>query len=385
MKYNQINFAYVLGKLLDFIYTVCFILMFIPMSDIRKEYNVLYFYMCIIMIMLLSISSFIHNSHRSFKISKKASYILVLWFLIIITLLISSAFNNRLNVIIDYLFIFLFYFMLIPIGKTSINHLSFAICISNLYIAYRCFFELGVTTPFYVGTTINSNQFAIIMIAGCIGAIYLFTKYKNKILKLFSIIVFSISTYLIIISGSRTVLLSLIIVCLMYFEYYVHINEINIIKIKKKLFYIFTTLIIISFFIILKYHNNIYEFFFNKWDNSSNLISGRNEIWINIFKNSNIFYGDTTSTLNANGEMLNWIQQYGIFSFCMHLFFFLYIIRFAFKSYLFYRSTDSLFLLSIVVSYSIIACFENMFTVFGKPLNFFCLFTIGYLIKNSKL
>lgn len=368
------------------IYILGLFMIIIPTSDLRKTYNSYLVYLGIVCLVLMALIT--GYKKYNFKISRIELCISVIWIVLLLSLLPAYVSGNiTLNIIFEKGLIFLFYFILLAKSNITLQELFFSSICVNLYLAYRCFFELGVTVAYYQGTMLNPNQMALVLIGGGIGSLYFITTYKNKIIKLLGIVAFGITAILLFYTSSRTIMLVLIFACCIYMLYYIkEVNGVNIFlktTISKKIFIFLCVLISVLSFLIIYFRSDITQFLFEKWGNNiSRLLSGRTDIWNVIFKNMTII-GNYQSDINANNDFLDWLLKYGLISFVIYILLILINGVINIRKYLLNKTNDNLWILIIIFCYIIICMFENVHAIFGKSINIMFWTVMGFAMRNK--
>ena len=363
-------------------YIFSFVTLFLPSCDARLDFDMRIFYFFIIILCILS--AFKNKNPLGFIKVPFRRKNLILWILLIISFFPSIFLGETsITTVIKYCFLYVFYFILLNNGSISMNHITASSFIINLYILFRCI-ELGnITLSHYQGIANNSNQFAMILIGGVIGTLYLICRSTSHFIR-FILCCFELSFIsLMVYSSSRTNMLALLLaVCLIIILTFKYIKCFfkERFPFKTKYFIIIFLLILLFVLIIFKPQKAILSFFFAKWDNTnSNLLSGRWEIWTMIIQNSYFFLGANLD-LNANSEFFNWMNQFGIISLVLYIVFLFSTVSIAIKNCFLKRDLVNIFCLVIILTYIIIMLFENIFTVFGKPINIMFLWSLGYAL-----
>lgn len=275
-----------------------------------------------------------------------------------------------------FVLLFLVYFILIP--GTNIKVVDFAVSsvFLNLYILYRSIFDIGIDFSLFAGTTINSNQFALVLIGGVIGALYLLIKKNSIVLTVLSIFSLLSSLFLIIISSSRTVMISAIFAIFYTLLQYLKMKQFSI---SRNLIFAIILMIVIVFG--FSYYMEINKFLFSKWNvANADTLSGRFKIWTYIWNTVNIG-GVGHSTINSNNEYLNYYLLYGplvfIFYFLLSIWSFLRVKRIMSKG----LSPETLYCFLVVCLFTLISMFENFYSIFGKNIHVMYWSVVGYLIN----
>ena len=287
------------------------------------------------------------------------------WFALFFACFVPAAINNAsIQVFSHVVLIYLIYFIVLPNTPINFQDLALSTSLLNVYLSYRCFFEMDIFLETFYGTASNSNQFALFLIGGVIGAIYLFVSNQNIIIKIYAILTLAVSVVLVAFSSSRTVMVSIVIMVLYSIKF--------LLSERKAIFsktFTYGILILSILYLLITYQDAVYTFLFSKWNSTSDdMSSGRVDIWLNAFENIS-FGGDFNSTVNANSEFINHLILFGIFPYIAYT---SLIIICLFKSWKIYkreRSADNLFCFYIVASYSFMSIFENFYSTFGQSIN----------------
>lgn len=340
---------------------IIFIILFLPSSDARKDYPSLYLIIPIIYIFLI----FFKRLDRLY-LNKNSINFFSLWGIFLIYLSIYGMVrNDHISVMISHVEILVMYFLCIAYTRIQISNIAIANVILNIYIFIRCT-DIGFYEPIYQGTAINSNQFALILLSGVLCGIYILT-IGNMLLKIVSLISIVLSMYMIFISSSRSVMVSIFISFLIYLYYFFRKKKV-LYRVSIKTYIRVLIFLSISVVCLIKYFQDIYTYFFNKWsDISGNLTSGRTELWKYIISNTP-FFGSKNS-INANNIFF---QEWSDIGFLGAILFFLIIVITFIKSYKLLKVSfeiEDIFYFCFMVAYVCVGFFESINTFLGKPIN----------------
>lgn len=368
------------------IYIIGFFLIIIPACDMRKEYTPMLSNIGICLIMSVSIIS----GYKRYNLYATKIELLMwaIWIILIVSLFPAYLSGNiSTSIIYEHILMFLLYFLILPKSDIKLWELSFAAVFVNLYIAYRCVFELGISHTYYQGTMTNPNQMALVLIGGGIGSLYLIISCKRKREKIIGLISFIITATLLFYTSSRTMMIALVIALLVYVIFYIN-NKLKKSfggnhKISRKFFAFCSVFLILTLMLIIYFHKNISSFLFDKWNNNgSRLLSGRTEIWGRILKNISLV-GDYNSSINANNDFLDWLIKYGIISFVIYIILVIAIIVLTVRRFKKKKTEENLWALIIVVCYIFICMFENVHALFGKSINIIFWSTSGFIMRKE--
>lgn len=303
------------------------------------------------------------------------------WFVLFFACFVPAAvYNGAVQVFSHVTLIYLIYFIVLPNTPINFQDLALSTSLLNIYLAYRCFYELDLAYATYYGTATNSNQFALILVGGAIGSIYLYIRNQNIIFRIFALLSLSVSIVLVAFSSSRTVMGSIVVIVLYSIKYF--LSERKIVFNKT---IVCSVLVLLILYLSITYQDAIYAFFFSKWGGTSdNMSSGRIDIWMNAIMNTTL-YGDFNSTINANSEYINYLILFGFFPYFAFTFL---IIACLFKSWKIYkreRNVDNLFCFYIIASYSFMCIFENFYSTFGQTINIMFWMVLSYQLYFQPL
>lgn len=366
------------------VYVIAFCMIIIPACDLRKDYSNILYYLGITLLLLKALISFVPNIN--FRLKRKQMQIVVTWLLLFLTFLPGFLANKYgLEVIIENAFLFILYFILLANSDMELEDIIIASVISNLYFAYRCFFEIGVTPALYQGTVTNPNQMSLVLVGGIIASLYLITTCRlfGKITGGLSMV---ISLVLVFFTSCRSVMLISIAAIVLYLLYYFkEVKNANIFfnrKIEKKTFFILLCLICGCIIVIFALRDNIISFLFEKWGYGvTTVLSGRNDLWDTII-NGISFTGNYSSDVNANNDYFDWLMKYGILSFIAYIYLLIICIRVIWLNYKINKQ-DNIWIIIIVISYLAICFVENIHATFGKSINIMFWFSLGTIMRNS--
>lgn len=368
-------------------FVIGFVLMFIITSDVREHYSSFMFPTGLAFVIVASIKSFIKSFKSKCKINEFAFG--VLWIVFCLSFIPSYISGNvGYAIFLRYIFMYVFYIVLIGHSELDLKTLSLSMMFAGIYIAYRCFIEVGIYIVYYQGTTINPNQFALILSGFILGCLYLLIK-GNKILKVLAMLVLISCIVLLFYSSCRTVMLlvvfDILAMGLFHYKNNSHKDGEGKILIDKRVFVGVSIALCAVILVILKYFGNIYSFIFEKWGSqSSHILSGRTDIWKEIFSGVSIT-GNINSTINANNDFFDWLLKYGILVFIMYCTIIIYILILSIKNFKCQMDWDNLFMLLIVISYIGFSFFENIHALFGKPINVLFWCVVAMLLKKRDL
>lgn len=374
-------------------YVISFFFIFIQSSDARNSYDIKWFKLGLMFLIFGSCAyifkEYAFNNKFEIKISKIRVTQMIIWAILCLSF-VPACSSKQLDsgIISRYVIMYVLYFLVLTIGNIDIKDVCVAAFICNVYICYRCTFELGLTYSYYQGTTINPNQFGMTMLGGVVGTFYLMIFFKNKISRIILLIFEIIFLAFIVFSSSRTNMLAVILGVMIFLPYYLHKCK-NIYLLRNNSLKISSFLLINGAFLacviaVIIYRESIVNFFFNKWGNGGHsLLSSREDIWLDVLKNMKIFSGAKIQ-VNTNGEFLNWINEYGFITFAAFFLNISYLYFMAVNNYNTCSSFDNIFYIIVITVYLFIALFENIFTLFGKPINIIFLMTLGYILKNRE-
>ena len=372
----------------DIICILAWFFLLLPASDARTDFNSNYTLIALVVLVLILILR--ARKRVTLLFDRNFRVMFILWGILIIGLFFSNLFGDApISVVAKFFLIFSFYILLIPSSAMNISYIAFAALLLNYYIAYRSFIQMGVLlTSHYSGTSINSNQFALILVGGLLSSVYLFFKSCDSFFRFISFVCMLLSYFLIWFSSSRSVMIVSVFATLLF----IFLRQQNIKYHGKPItctclnnflkILIFIGLIIF----IIEYRVQIYDFIFAKWDDNndttlSGLLSGRPDIWRAVINDASIL-GHFGDLLNANNDYLFFLQQYGLLPFVCFALICIATNYMGVKNYKSERTIDSIFILIIVVSYCSIAFLENIHAFLGKSINVLFLSCIGILISN---
>ena len=221
---------------------------------------------------------------------------------------------------------------------------------------------------------------------GALGAMYLITSFRG-IFRILGLFTFIITMVLLFYTSSRTVMMTLMLLCLLYIIYYSKVKKnINLLvdsKISKPFFVISSVTILMAVFLVMYYRANIYKFIFGKWGNGINrLLSGRTEIWKEIFLSISLT-GNYQSSINSNNDFLDWLVKYGIISFVIYIIFIVTICFTSLKRFFNNKNNENIWILIVIFGYLCICMFENLHAIFGKSINIMFWSSIGFLMRKE--
>lgn len=367
------------------LYVIAFSLIIIPSCDLRKSYNSSLFAIGVILLGSMSISTWLRKF--DLKITKTGLKIGWIWIFLLVSLLPAYMVGNiTINIMLKKAIIFFLYFILLSTSDIGMLELFLSGVIVNIYISYRCFFEIGVSTLYYQGTMVNPNQMALILMGGALGAMYLITSFRG-IFRILGLFTFIITMVLLFYTSSRTVMMTLMLLYLLYIIYYVKVKKnINLLvdsKMSKTFFVISSVTILMAVFLVMYYRANIYKFIFGKWGNGINrLLSGRTEIWKEIFLSISLT-GNYQSSINSNNDFLDWLVKYGIISFVIYIIFIVTICFTSLKRFFNNKNNENIWILIVIFGYLCICMFENLHAIFGKSINIMFWSSIGFLMRKE--
>lgn len=380
------NFPYFIPeKLIHVAYAILLFMVYIPSCDARKDYNTLFVYLAG---MLISVGTLLSNTRiNRMRDTRIRITHAIIWGLVVISVFPSFLFGSvDMGTIGRYILIYVFYIILWPNGNMSVEDVAWAAVLSNVYICYRCIFEIGVKFSYYQGTMVNPNQFALTLIGGVISIIYLLCVTNNKLVKGILIALEGLFLAFMWFSSSRTNMMAILIVVLV-FAYHYFREELGFrFKVNhytnRIAFGILVGVGASCLVLAIGNLNALMNFFLNKWNSgASGMLSGRGDIWKEVLEGASFWYGSVLK-VNTNSEYFNWINQNGILSGVMFISFILFSFIIVLKNYLSEKNLVNIYLLMIVITYMWICLFENILTLFGKPINimFFC--ALGYAIHG---
>jgi hypothetical protein len=368
-----------------FMYISAFSLIIIPACDVRKTYNPMLFVFGII---LLTITALISGfKSYGFKVTKTELKVWTIWIVLLISLFPAYIVGNiSFSQIAEQGLIFILYFIVLAKSDLELLDLFVTAVVTNLYMIYRCFFELGIMESYYQGTMINPNQMALVLIGGAIGSLYIITSF-NSIIRFLGLFVFSTTVVLIYYTSSRTIMLTLVFSCIIYVIYYIDVKKnINILDFTKtrKFFVVLCCSVFLIFYFLLRFREEITMFLFAKWGNdSSRLLSGRTEIWNDILKNMSLT-GNYKSLINSNNDFMDWLVKYGVISFCAYIILIITLCFISIKRYQKMKNNGNIWIVIVMFTYLCISIFENIHAVFGKSINIMFWCVMGFAIRQEK-
>lgn len=197
-------------------------------------------------------------------------------------------------------------------------------------------------TLLILGTWTDPNEFASYFVVAIPLALYSLFEYKNKIIKILSAFTVIGGIYVVLMSGSRGALISMLIS--------VSISFLISMKDSPKRIFLFVVILIIGYYIFMNYLLPLIPAETFKRLSIEALAadngSGRSQIWergLKQFQSGNAFnilfgygYGglmvDTglsyiTATTTMHNQFLQQIVCYGIIGFCLYIRLFFYVIR----------------------------------------------------------
>ena len=383
------EFAYYIKQL---VYSIALFAIFIPASDMRKTYSDFPHSMGVLLLITISIVFFLRNTARDKWKIQFTSLDIILYSICIMLIgsLLISCLMQKLDfsAYVYYLLMFAVYFFIISRGDISYLNIAVGAILLNVYIVFRCLTEIGVSFIYYEGTVTNVNQFAIVLLGGAIGSLYVVT-YCKKISRVLGIITLLVSFVFIIFTSSRTSILAFVLSSVLGLGLYMKYDK-NISLIKKNIINKSQSIILGAFLIVfvcvlVHYRIAIIDYIFDKWKNgrSSELFSGRSIIWKNIWC-QNAFWGNYRNALNANSDYIDWLEKYGYIPFFLYLAMWLYILVISIRTYIKDKNPETLFCLMTISCYMLCSLFENMITFWGKSINVMTFCSIGIVFRHGR-
>lgn len=350
------------------------ILIFIPAADARIDFESpinTYGVVCLVLIFI------IHSLFRRKRHYVNRNSIIILIFGIVshIPSILMYDFQTSL---FHFLSIYCVYFILFANLDIKIYDMAISTIIINYYVFFRCIYgQEDLLTQSFVGTAINPNQFALILLGGLLSSLYVCVCKNNVLEKVFALSSIIINLLLVWISSSRSVMFMSIVSTIVFFmEYVKKLNIKNVKIIKVLLFFIIIAALLLFF-------NDIDNFFFSKWSSSSdNLTSGRTRIWGKIIIDTDVS-GNMTSNINANSEYFNYYLLYGPLVFFFYSFVTIISLYKAWNLYKLCKCSETLYVFMIIVSFAFVSSFENFYSIFGKTIYVLNWAFTALLINNN--
>ncbi len=338
------------------------LLICLPTSDVEMEYP-LYFRpvgICILVILFI-----VHVLVRGLT-TKNMLRVYIRFALFLCCFIPACISSLTIEVFFFPLTIITLYFIILPNTPMRLIDMAIAASLLNVYIFYRCFFEMDLWFSVFRGTATNSNQFALVLVGGVISSIYIFIKEKSWLIRLFAILTFSMGVVLVAISSSRTVMITISLILTHSVVYLIAKKKSNI---GKKLISLVFIVLVVTLLFLFK--DIIYNFIFNKWEDESSgeMTSGRFSIWLEALKDMNLG-GDLYSEVNANSEYFNYLILYGLLPFVAYILLCVVGIWKIFMIYKKEKTPDNLFCFYIIGAFMFMSLFENFYSAFGQTINF---------------
>ncbi len=209
---NTIRLKRVKIKFVRYLYILALFAVFIIPCDARKSYSPYLHPLGVGVIIVCSLATGFVLSKKKLILRKEILQFAVIYLFLLLSFVPAIAGGNiSYDIILRHLLMFIFYFLIVEGGSMSIFELAAAAVLINVYLAYRCFFQVGINTfVYYQGTNINSNQFAMTLMGGILGACYLFLIHKNKAWKWISLLLLGVSLIFVVLFSIYTMNLEFI-------------------------------------------------------------------------------------------------------------------------------------------------------------------------------
>ena len=292
-----------------------------------------------------------------------------LWISFLISVIISKIINKDTDI--------LNIFYLIIVTPMFFNKKSYNV---NRYIPIACSFAL-LPLIFFIKS--NNTTGLILTIIDIVVLNYLIDKLSKKnnyIILIMTIVIFG---SLILITRSRTGLLTFIIINIINYFYIIANGKLTLKKLIKGL----TGIIIMCIFISL-ISNMIYGRIFNKYiASNTDLSSGRTKIWKSILSQNLTMFGngekyilETTGIKDAHNNYIQIIGHYGL----VPLYIYILLTVSIFIRLL--KKKNNIKLINFFFAYFLIGMFENVLITDTRFITFNILFYIyiGELLYNNQ-
>lgn len=325
------------------------------------------------------------------KIKVKISFIEILWFILAILIMISIGVNGS-DIFFGLIILVLvpiLYFVIIPdiFQSNLLKIISYSMAFSNGFIIIYSLMKYSVKYP-YMGMLKNENSMGTVILAEIISIVILFISEKenrgrNKLGILYTIVLFLLFL-LLIITGSRTSLITTIIVLLTLL-----VNS----KIRTKISFkkIIISMLIVSCMCYIFFSNiEIIDPIMNK-NNSPDSFVIRLNIWTNTIKESSLFgFGEDYFYNNffhqSHSSYIDVLGKFGIFAFLIYLLICVFSFLNCFKYRKRYRDIDEFSYAPIIINLAYLVCSltETLFSPIGNSLAISWVLVIAYTSDRNK-
>lgn len=320
-----------------------------------------------------------------------------LWLLFSIFVLISSIINSD-NIFTSVLFLSiipLFFFMIIPnaTDKPLIN-ISKATMIANLLCIIQSIvikpniveeYTAGMASG-YRGIIGNSNVMGLFALELGVSSLILFISYleRNNKMNVIYTIVLIFSLFMLLVSKSRTSLLTFIVVIFISLFILIKIG-----KTKEMLISVFSGILVFLVFFKDIFIGGVLRKMLDRFS-EGNLLASRNLIWNKIINESKIFghgpnyFNEDWNRFSHNTPLQFWGENGYISGILLGAFMIIMLIlslRLAYKKHF---QKDSYIPLLFIVSFSLVSFMEGLITGTSWSPTYVYFLMCGYLIFNNK-
>lgn len=334
-------------------------------------------------VFLVITSVFNGGYHIKYKIKLKNAIPYIIWILFVLVVGLSSYINGYKGEFINLGLILFIYWILMQYINISRVFFSYVLVFNGIIICVKCVLDSGIKFVQYRGIYNNSNTLGIVLIASVLACYLLIMQSENimeKILYLFACVIF---TLFIFFSTSRTSMLACVIafVIIQLSDFLQKVAYLD----KKKIYR--TILIGGSVFVLLMiYSESIVEYIYSiifKWkgNSSTDITSGRSIMWKQVLEEAS-FWGDG-KYIHCHNSFLLYLDQYGVLAFIIFIAFWILIVCKAIKICKHSKDKESIFSLSVIVSFIFALLFEELFSLFGRPLIILAFIEVGKILNKD--
>lgn len=324
----------------------------------------------------------------SFLSNLRFSIYSAIWLLLLLSMQIAATITNGLdNELLDFTLIYILYIVITSRGLMELDENGYAILSSALVLSadlvlFRSLAEVPLSATMYSGLMANPNSLGIFLVAPIDGALFLFCMSKSKIGKASSVCQLAFLFYIVYCTSCRSALVASLISISIIF-----IHKLKLSKNYKSYAKYLTTYMLISciLLVLIIFESQLVMFakglIFKWWapGTQGDLSSGRIEMWRFVINNVP-FFGWGKVLIHCHNDFVLWVEKYGWISASLLAMMLAALLVQAVRQYMQRNNILMLFNIIYVIDYIIIASFEEIIGMFGKPLVIMMFIALGNII-----
>lgn len=307
-----------------------------------------------------------------------------LWFSLIVIVFISSLYNKiAMSGVVNTVLIYILYFQVMAKNMNSLCDVSIGLIVFGDVLLAECLQTQGLVMFWYRGIMENPNQLGVTLVAPFVACLYFAfsEKYNNKYVNILIIANALFFLFILWCTSCRSGLLACVISLFIIGRW--KINTLDFAR--NKLVFLNVMLSVVMLIVILNADDILAfiskTFIYKYGSATSDISSDRYDMWKQVLSESRAWgYGHVY--LACHNDFFAYVQKYGwIFSFLLYFYIALTV---AVLPRIKGDKWEKIFCGIYIVSCVIVSLFEEIISMFGKPLVMMMFISMGLIVKEYR-